>query len=127
MKTIGIIAIGVGLAMASAGATWFAVAWLPVHQVESKVRIALKDPDSAKFMNVTYNPKTSAGCGFVNAKNSMGGYIGMTHFVATSEGAVHFSPNEHDSEVGTTEERVKALEAQIADETLSLKNCLGAK
>lgn len=43
------------------------------------VRAQLKDPDSAKFKGVK---ESSPGyvCGFVNAKNSYGGYIGYRVF-----------------------------------------------
>jgi len=72
----------------------------------------LKDPDSAKFEQVRYNRSTEAGCGLVNAKNSMGGYVGLRHFVAPKSGEVKFQPNV-DSESGTTEQRIKALEQEI--------------
>jgi hypothetical protein len=39
----------------------------------------LKDPVSARFEGVVKRP--AAVCGFVNAKNSMGGYTGRTMFV----------------------------------------------
>ena len=43
---------------------------------EAAVRETLKDPDSAKFGDFYYNEKTKKGCLTVNARNSMGGYIG---------------------------------------------------
>jgi hypothetical protein len=39
----------------------------------------LKDPASARFEGIVKRP--AAICGFVNAKNSMGGYTGRTMFV----------------------------------------------
>lgn len=44
------------------------------------VRQVLNDPDSAKFSEL--RPGASAGdtCGYVNAKNRMGGYVGDTPF-----------------------------------------------
>lgn len=39
----------------------------------------LKDPDSAKFRNISVKDKTLV-CGEVNAKNSYGGYTGFTFF-----------------------------------------------
>ncbi len=51
--------------------------------VERGVKVVLKDPDSARFgpMKAGVN---SAGkvfvCGYVNARNSFGGYTGMTPF-----------------------------------------------
>ena len=50
----------------------------------SQVRNSLKDPDSALFKNVRlvdyFDGKVI--CGDVNAKNSYGGYVGYTPFVA---------------------------------------------
>ena len=59
-----------------------------VHQ---GVRNALKDPDSAIFGRIIAgaldNSHTSlVVCGWVNAKNSFGGYAGRTPFVGTVEG-----------------------------------------
>lgn len=64
-----------------------------LQQVEQRVKAALNDPDSAKFRNVRYVPTSRAGCGEVNAKNRMGGYIGYTVFIAFEDGDVRFSPN----------------------------------
>lgn len=41
----------------------------------------LKDPESAKFGKVVYR-SSGAVCGYVNAKNSFGGYSGDTAFIA---------------------------------------------
>ncbi len=52
---------------------------------EKAVNQNLKDPDSSKFSNlVAYqkDPHMIAVCGFVNAKNSYGGYVGATPFFA---------------------------------------------
>jgi len=43
---------------------------------EEAVLENLKDPDSARFGDFYYNPKTKKGCLTVNAKNSMGGFTG---------------------------------------------------
>lgn len=53
--------------------------------IEDGARSSLKDPDSAKFKDIiAFKTKTSsiAACGFVNAKNSYGGYVGYTPFRA---------------------------------------------
>jgi len=58
---------------------------------EDQVRRALKDPDSAKF-GVVYlvasskavpppKPEADTVCGYVNAKNSFGGYVGASMFI----------------------------------------------
>lgn len=50
-----------------------------------KIRGLLKDPESARFSSVVYREsaelKTGVVCGFVNAKNSFGGYGGEQAFV----------------------------------------------
>lgn len=43
---------------------------------EDAVLETLKDPDSARFGEFYYNPKTKKGCLTVNAKNAMGGFTG---------------------------------------------------
>ncbi len=48
------------------------------------VRESLKDPDSAKFgtMKSGVDEKNLISvCGYVNSKNSYGGYVGMTRFL----------------------------------------------
>lgn len=51
--------------------------------VERAVRDRLKDPDSAKFKHSFYvSNGEGAYCGFVNSKNSYGGYAGNTPFMA---------------------------------------------
>lgn len=53
-----------------------------------QVRDSLKDPESARFSSV-YTTKRTAGdpsvnvCGYVNAKNSYGGYVGAVRFFAS--------------------------------------------
>ena len=60
-----------------------------------QVRQKLKDPDSARFQNVRLVPYASGKvvCGEVNAKNSYGGYVGYTPFVAGVLGATIYDPN----------------------------------
>lgn len=60
-------------------------------KVETLVRSQLKDPQSAIFTHVLYDP-TSVDkhgvvryCGLVNAKNSYGGYAGDTPFMVFIE------------------------------------------
>lgn len=60
-----------------------------VSSLESAVRNVLKDPSSAQFGRyIAFNVKdadgttTMAACGYVNAKNSFGGYGGMTPYTA---------------------------------------------
>lgn len=52
-----------------------------INEAKREVRRNLIDPDSAKFGEAIFNKKTEAVCGFVNAKNRMGGYTGFNPFV----------------------------------------------
>lgn len=60
-----------------------------IRSLESAVRDNLKDPSSAQFGRyIAFNIKnkngttTTGACGNVNAKNSYGGYVGMTPYSA---------------------------------------------
>jgi len=56
-------------------------------EAEEAVRSKLKDPDSAKFGEFSYNAETQKACLTVNAKNSMGGYTGdQQAFLNKSDG-----------------------------------------
>jgi hypothetical protein len=97
-----------GLAAAAAAGWWYR----PLHQVEQSVRAQLKDPDSAKFDRVQFFRRTGAGCGWVNARNSMGGYVGLTHFLVSSKGEVAFEPTDS-TEIGTTEQQLAAVQKRL--------------
>lgn len=63
---------------------------------------SLNDSDSAKFKDVEFFKGNGALCGYVNAKNRMGAYVGFTQFIATKYGQVRFevsatNPNMPDS------------------------------
>jgi hypothetical protein len=62
-----------------------------------QVREMLKDPASAQFRNVRVvdHAKGKVVCGEVNAKNSYGGYVGFTLFVAGVNGAQLYSESEY--------------------------------
>ena len=49
-------------------------------RAERLVRAQLKDPESAKFSGVIMRPNGLVICGYVNAKNSFGGYTGNKEF-----------------------------------------------
>src|SRR6266536_2328260 len=64
-----------------------------ISSMQQKVLARLKDPDSARFRNIKYHKRQTENsegakqtlygiCGEVNAKNSMGGYIGFRGFIA---------------------------------------------
>jgi len=48
---------------------------------KTRVRLMLKDPESARFSYVRYQEGSHYICGYVNAKNSYGGYVGDRTFV----------------------------------------------
>ena len=50
------------------------------NEAKNAVKKLLNDPDSAQFSEVTNGKKNGDVCGFVNAKNRMGGYVGNTAF-----------------------------------------------
>jgi hypothetical protein len=55
--------------------------------IENAVRERLRDPESARFewlqvVELSTDKDTNTYCGFVNAKNSFGGYVGKQLFTA---------------------------------------------
>lgn len=89
-----------------------AYTWYPKYQGEKLVRNALKDPESAVFRDVKYVRKTKGFCGLVNAKNSMGGYVGFHDFYVDADGKVAFAPDEDDTK-GSLESRLEYLEVRV--------------
>ena len=49
-----------------------------IEKVKSIVKNMLIDGESAQFTDLKYYKATNFACGFVNAKNKMGGYVGNT-------------------------------------------------
>ncbi len=58
-----------------------------VEMGESVVKDTLKDPDSAKFESFfrDFGDDTGYVCGYINAKNSYGGYIGKKPYYVRIE------------------------------------------
>lgn len=62
-----------------------------VADAQRAVRAELKDPDSAKFRGIKplrderpgAGGKVNGYCGWVNAKNSYGGYTGESYFIVS--------------------------------------------
>jgi hypothetical protein len=52
---------------------------------QERVASTLKDPESARFRNVFVSPRGRAVCGEVNAKSSMGGYVGFKRFISAKD------------------------------------------
>lgn len=57
-----------------------------IETLKGKVKEALKDPESAQFRNLQYLADSNSLCGEVNAKNSMGGYVGFKSFAVSAGG-----------------------------------------
>lgn len=57
-----------------------AIAPFTVAVAESAVREGLRDPESARFRAVKRSATTGAVCGYLNAKNAYGGYVGEAPF-----------------------------------------------
>jgi|GEM_PF-1969823 len=62
-----------------------------VEAAEAKIRGLLKDPDSAQFRSVTVVQQklfdanaVGVVCGYVNAKNAFGGYVGYKGFLVSA-------------------------------------------
>lgn len=51
------------------------------QKIKKQVKENLNDPDSAKFDSIFQGKEDKYFCGLVNAKNRMGGYVGMRPFV----------------------------------------------
>lgn len=56
-----------------------------IEQAKTVVASKMKDPDSARFTDVSLQAKGNMVCGWVNAKNSFGGYVGFRPFVAAGD------------------------------------------
>jgi hypothetical protein len=124
LKTSTIFALVISSAIAVSGAAL--AAWKikgPVWRIESGVRENLKDPASAMFTQVEFNPATGAGCGFVNAKNGMGGYTGKIGFILDKDGSIRFEPPRDDGE-GTLETRLENANKSLAYITRVIEQCV---
>jgi hypothetical protein len=64
-------------------------------EAERAVKSQLIDPESAQFSGISRNSETGAYCGYVNAKNRLGGYTGDKRF-AFNNGRVVFFPDPAD-------------------------------
>jgi hypothetical protein len=57
-----------------------------IEEAKAAITKRLKDPESARFSDIVV--KGNNVCGLVNAKNSMGGYVGPRPFVHNTESKV---------------------------------------
>lgn len=119
-RTVWIVAAA--FVAAGAAAVWY----YPTYRIERIVRQALRDPDSARFERVQVFYRTGAACGYVNARNALGGYVGFTHFTMTPDGSVEFAPRA-DTQSGEPEARLAAVQQNIAYLRKALENCPDGK
>lgn len=82
----------------------------------------LKDPDSARFDDIHTTPK-GVVCGTVNAKNSLGGYVGYRQFILFPDGDMRWEPLGAPSTAPTIEQ-VNAAQERVNFVTLALANCV---
>nr|WP_315467126.1 hypothetical protein [uncultured Undibacterium sp.] len=78
--------------------------YYPQFKAKNAVREILNDPESARFEGLFSNRKTGAVCGYVNAKNRMGGYVGRQLFIVSSNGVVDF-------DTSSTEEKLQRMDS----------------
>lgn len=82
---------------------------------ESIARQQLKDPDSALFRDETFHGTASdpismwSMCAELNAKNSLGGYVGFRRVVVAGSGVMFTEPQ---AEIGPQRERFDSLWTQ---------------
>ena len=63
-----------------------------IREAQEAVSSDLIDPMSATFTDVTATETGSAVCGYVNAKNRLGGYTGKKRFVWVRGGTAQVEP-----------------------------------
>lgn len=85
------------------------------------VKDGLKDPDSAKFEQVTKCKNASMVTGRVNAKNGFGAYSGKTWFIF-HDGVVHFEPDGQDAEEDQLYSSLANICADGSDQDLAALN-----
>lgn len=77
-------------------------------KAKDAVRAQLVDPDSAQFKDIQADGVTV--CGFVNAKNRMGGYTGLKRFVYIDVGDTGSVTIEQDSPFDTMGSGVEIID-----------------
>jgi len=68
-----------------------------IYMARQAVMARLKDPNSADFGDV-YRGSSGAVCGSVNAKNSFGGFTGLTRFVSGGAATATFLESDRASQ-----------------------------
>jgi hypothetical protein len=87
--------------------------WIVIPKARQSIMVFLKDPESAQFRN-EHITKSGALCGEVNAKNSMGGYVGFKRYIAVDNKSNYVEGSEPLNGWSTADlERRKAEEGHI--------------
>lgn len=71
-----------------------------ISEGTAATKAILKDPDSAVFKDVYYNKRkdtAAAACGFVNSKNSYGGFSGFVRFASAGMSDVTYVEGSHNN------------------------------
>jgi len=113
------IAAGALLVAVSIGGYFY----YPIYTIQEVVRKPLLDPVSAQFSEVKFYRSSGYGCGYINAKNRAGGYVGRKRFVASLDGEVVIDPTQKSNDVPVSTPRVEiptfssgySLDAALAD------------
>ena len=108
-KSTKVLLISSAIIASSALAYYF---YLPKYLIERAVKSQLNDPDSAKFSRFSFNRANGFGCGFVNSKNRIGGYVGDRAFLAHVGGKVIFQIDDPRSYF-TPEQKLEIMQAQL--------------
>jgi hypothetical protein len=80
-----------------------------LRRFRDRLEVQLVDPASARYRNDKIVSRAKGGrayCGYVNARNSFGGYVGFRAFVVTEQ-AVTLEPSRE------TKETVESLQEQL--------------
>jgi hypothetical protein len=80
-----------------------------IEFAEDVLRGDLRDPESARFRDVRRNTEKGAVCGYVNANNGYGGYVGEAPFI------VYYSAIFHHLQIADGAEVAKILTIPFID------------
>jgi hypothetical protein len=108
-KTILVAGVFVLVGLAYAGSDLY-----QKKVITDKVAQLMNDPESAKFENIKHYSKSKATCGWVNAKNRMGGYGEKRPFIVFQDGEVRIAPQRDLSDFKADDEN-KYMELLVAN------------
>lgn len=86
-------AAAVGLAISLSLSYWGYPKWIAIPKARQPILAFLQDPESAQFRN-EQSGRAGAVCGEVNAKNSMGGYVGFKRYIWAGGGESYLEGEE---------------------------------